>query len=518
MIGQTLDNKYKIIRLLGQGAMGAVYEAEHTGTSRRVAVKVIIGDLGQNASLVARFQREAKAAGSIDTQHIAQVLDTGTDPTSGCPFMVMEFLAGEDAQELFLKTAPLRPDLALRMIAQACLGLQKAHEANVIHRDIKPANLFLAERDGGEIVVKILDFGIAKIRQDQSADAGLTRTGSMLGSPLYMSPEQARGQKNIDHRTDVWSLGVVLYQALTGRTPHEDVQALGELIIAICSEEAPPLQDFAPWVSPEVVAIVHRALRFDPQGRYQSAADMLTDVKSCLPDGWSISTDSLTPLTDAERAVVAPSFSPAEQTSLLGAAATDNLAAGRASLIDSGERGRASQPSLGRAPLTSLAQSNGSSSPGTPGSMAPMPSMAPPPKSNSLLIAVVIALAALVLGGGFALLSRPKQPAPVVEVVAPPPTAAPVTTAAAETAAVVTAAPLPDRTVKVVLVPSDVSAEVDGAPATVRDGIIEITGPSGTVHEVSLRKGKLVASGKVTITESGAAPPKLELNANTPRP
>src|SRR5262245_5329880 len=220
--GALVDKKYQVTKLLGAGAMGAVYEAEHTGTGRRVALKVIMGQLAKDAVLVARSHRAARAAGQIETQHITQVLDTGFDKESELPFMVMEYLEGEDVQHLLKRTGPVHPDIALRIVAQACLGLQKAHDKNVVHRDIKPANLFLAKRDAGEVIIKLLDFGIAKIKMDQSQEtesAGLTKTGNMLGSPLYMSPEQARGAKGIDHRTDIWSLGVVLYQALCGKTP-----------------------------------------------------------------------------------------------------------------------------------------------------------------------------------------------------------------------------------------------------------------------------------------------------------
>ena len=287
MIGTLLDGRYEIASLLGQGAMGAVYEAKHKGTNRKVAIKVInSGDVNKDQKLVGRFQREAKAAGSIDTQHITQVLDTGVDRDSGLPFMVMEFLAGEDLQALFKRLGPVSPELALRLVAQTCLGLQKAHEAQVVHRDIKPANLFLTERDGGELIVKLLDFGIAKVKMDQANEtesAGLTKTGSMVGSPLYMSPEQALGAKSIDHRTDVFSLGVVLYQALTGRTPFQHIDALGQLIISICHDSPPPVHAFAPWVTPEVEQIVEAALNRDPNGRFQTAHAMLEAVRSQIP-------------------------------------------------------------------------------------------------------------------------------------------------------------------------------------------------------------------------------------------
>ncbi|HVY47703.1 MAG TPA: serine/threonine-protein kinase, partial [Minicystis sp.] len=308
-VGTVVDGRYEIRTLLGAGAMGAVYEAAHTGTGRRVAIKVInSGDVNKDQKLVGRFQREAKAAGAIDTQHITQVLDTGVDRESGLPFLVMELLRGEDLQNLFRRLGAIQPEFALRLVAQACIGLQKAHDAHVVHRDVKPANLFLSERDDGDLVVKLLDFGIAKVKMDQANEtesAGLTKTGSMIGSPLYMSPEQALGSKSIDHRTDIWSLGVVLYQALTGRTPFQHIDALGQLIISICHEAAPPVQHFSPWVPDEVVQIVERAMMRDAGERYQSAAEMLDAVRTLLPGGWSITPDMLVPMTaEARRSAI----------------------------------------------------------------------------------------------------------------------------------------------------------------------------------------------------------------------
>ncbi len=172
MQGTQIDEKYEIIRQLGEGGMGAVYEARHLGTARRVAVKVISSSLAKGPEVVARFQREARASGSIDSQHVVQVLDTGIDPATSNPYMVMEYMAGEDLHQLIERLGVLSPDLALRMVAQACQGLGRAHEIGILHRDIKSANLFLAHREGSERVVKILDFGIAKIRADQYSQTG----------------------------------------------------------------------------------------------------------------------------------------------------------------------------------------------------------------------------------------------------------------------------------------------------------------------------------------------------------
>lgn len=453
-----------------------MYEAQHTGTGRRVAVKVIsTGDIAKNQALVGRFHREAKAAGSIDTQHIVQVLDTGTDESTGLPFMAMEYLAGEDAQHVFQRLGPVRPELALRIIAQACIGLQKAHEARVVHRDIKPANLFLAERDEGEVLVKILDFGIAKIKLDQQETAetqGLTRTGSMLGSPLYMSPEQARGAKTIDHRADIWSLGVVMYQALAGRTPHHHIEALGELIIAICSELPTPVQDHAPWVPPEVAAVVHGALRFDPAERYQTAADMLAAIKPLLPNGWALRTDMLTPLSDEEKAVVAPKIT-------IGPMA-----------------GRASIPVIG-----------GGDTAGTHDPVVGAPASTTPARPPRLGIAAGVALLAGVAGvATYALRSHPPPAPPVAAVTAatppppdPEPTAAP------------TVAPEAPRTVKLVILPEDATVEVDGAAVKAKNGIVDVTGDLGSVHHVHLAKDGADTTEDVVVTVAGALPAKVEL-------
>ena len=278
--------------------MGRVFEARHAGTGRRLAVKLIQGGDPANAGALARLQVEARAAGAIESEHIAEVLDVGSDEASGAAYIVMEHLVGEDLQHLLARLGPLPPPLCLRLAAHACLGLQKAHAAGVIHRDIKPANLFLAEREGGERVLKILDFGIAKLKpsplQSAGAAAGkqeeaqkeegtrLTQTGSMIGTPLYMSPEQVRGQRTIDHRADIWSLGVVLFEALTGRPPHLR-EAVGDLIVAICVDRAPLVTTFAPWVPPGVATIVERALTIDPAARFQRVEDFLDALLALLP-------------------------------------------------------------------------------------------------------------------------------------------------------------------------------------------------------------------------------------------
>jgi len=317
MARELVAGKYKLIRLLGRGGMGEVHEATHLSTGRRVAVKLLTfvqttGDDDPNRlkEVTTRFYREARATGQIDSPHVVEILDAGADEESLQPFIVMEYLTGNDLQQVLKRTGTLNVQTALKVTAQAALGLAKAHVGNIIHRDIKPANIFLAQEEAtGRVVVKLVDFGIARLKTEEGHDLtqDLTRTGSMLGSPTYMAPEQARGLKSIDGRVDVWSLGIVLYKLLTGTTPHERGEGgLGELLIRICVVPAPSVQERAPWIPPGVAQVVHRALKLDPTERYASGQEF---YEALLPliEGGSLELDEsvLAGATDEERSFVA---------------------------------------------------------------------------------------------------------------------------------------------------------------------------------------------------------------------
>lgn len=496
LVGTTLDSRYEITRIIGAGGMGAVYEAQHAGTGRRVAVKVIsTGDLTKDAALVGRFQREAKAAGAVDTQHICQVIDTGTDSSTGWPYMVMEYMVGEDVQQLLRRVGPMASDIALRVVAQACVGLQKAHDAGVVHRDIKPANLFLAKNDSSAVIVKLLDFGIAKVKMEHASelgDAGLTRTGTMLGSPLYMSPEQARGVKTIDHRADIWSLGVVMYELLTGRTPYHHIEALGELIIAICSEPPRPVQDFAGWVSPEVAAVVHRALKAQAADRFQSAGEMLEAIKPLLSGGMSLEEPMLVSLSETNRQMVAKRLTMPPPPSLPPPpVAAQSMPPPALTQEGAGTTGGVSAPTERRPQVQ--------------------------PKSNVTLVVIGAALSVAVLGGvGLKFLGGPGDTSSQNANIAAAPLSNTATTTPVTARVVPTIAPALDpnaetRTVKLVIIPEEAEVKVDGTSAKVKRGAVEITGKLGSVHKVTLTIGKDTIEEDIVVSDGGALPPKIEL-------
>jgi serine/threonine protein kinase len=302
MSGRIVDGKYRLLRQVGVGGMGSVHEAEPIqgdsegpepapGVEHRVAIKLLLPEVldPEDGTRLVRFQREATAASAVDTEHIVRVLGFGTDPAMEEPYMVMELLHGEDLDHLLARVGRLPPDVVLRIAAQACLALEKAHEARVIHRDIKPANLFLARRAGGDVVVKILDFGIAKIKHTSGElSSDLTRSGTILGSLRYMSPEQTKDARRVDFRTDLWSLGMVLYHALSGKPPHDEISDLARLVLTLASSPPHLSPSVAPEVPREVASVVHGALELDPAKRFASAAAMLDAIRPLLPGGWSL--------------------------------------------------------------------------------------------------------------------------------------------------------------------------------------------------------------------------------------
>ena len=220
-IGMVLQDRYRIVRKLGDGGMGSVYEGEHVLIKRRVAIKVLHSQFAQNPEIVARFQREAEAATSIGHPNIIEVTDMGRFP-DGTAYMVLEFLDGRDWSKDIEREGPQPVGKVIHILTQVCDALTAAHAKGIVHRDLKPENIYLIERNGDTCFAKVLDFGISKIADGQAENRSLTQTGTALGTPYYMAPEQCQGKKDIDPRADINSLGVILYQALTAQYPYDD--------------------------------------------------------------------------------------------------------------------------------------------------------------------------------------------------------------------------------------------------------------------------------------------------------
>ena len=269
-VGSVMDDKYELVRLLGEGGMGKVLEGRHRAIGRRVAVKFLLPESARNPDIVRRFENEARAAGRLEHENIASVFDFGRT-AGGLPYLVMEYLVGEDCAHLLQRSGSLPVGHAVGLLLQVCRGLDVAHRNGIVHRDLKPANLFVTKRADRTDLVKILDFGIAKLR---SADAvGSTATGATMGTIPYMSPEQARGQKDIDHRSDVYALGVILYEFVSGRRPHEGDSAL-QIVHRILTTSPVPLDSVCGGLPPGLVAVVHRALAFEADDRFPSVVEL----------------------------------------------------------------------------------------------------------------------------------------------------------------------------------------------------------------------------------------------------
>ena len=213
--GEILAGKYRVERLLGSGGMGMVVAAHHLDLDEKVALKLLLPGAATNPMLVARFVREARAAAKIKSEHVARVTDVG-QLEDGSPYMVMEHLEGSDLAAYLTRTGPLPVAEAVDFVLQACEALAEAHGLGIVHRDLKPANLFCVQRVDDQRSIKVLDFGISKISVD-TASQSLTQTSALMGSPLYMSPEQMQSARTVDARADIWSLGVILFELLAGR-------------------------------------------------------------------------------------------------------------------------------------------------------------------------------------------------------------------------------------------------------------------------------------------------------------
>jgi serine/threonine-protein kinase len=270
-VGDLVAGKYRLDKVAGEGGMGIVYAAEHLVLRQRVAVKVLLPDAAASEAVVERFSREAQAAARIQSEHVARVMDAGS-LNSGAPFLVMEYLEGCDLEELLELQGTLPMEEVVDYVLQALEALAHAHAVGIVHRDLKPANLFLACRPDGGNAIKIVDFGISKATRSRPEEKRLTGQ-HVLGSPVYMSPEQLRNAKEIDGRADLWSLGVVAYEMLTGRPPF-DGEGVGEIFAAILEKEAEPVHRHNWRVPEELSRVIARCLERNPDDRWRDAHAM----------------------------------------------------------------------------------------------------------------------------------------------------------------------------------------------------------------------------------------------------
>ena len=322
-IGAVIAGKYQVEKMLGMGGMGVVVAARHMELGELVAVKFLFPRASRDPEAVARFMREAKVTVRIKTEHIARVLDIGK-LESGPPYILMEHLVGMDLAQLLKMRGPLPFAEAIDYVLQASVAIAEAHALGIVHRDLKPSNLFLTARSDGSPLVKVLDLGISKmimLGESGAKDVNLTDTSAVFGSPMYMSPEQVRSAKRVDVRTDLWALGVILYELLAGDTPFSADGAAG-LLAAIVADAPVPLRAKRTDVPGELEAVVMRCLEKDVTRRFQSIAEVVTALAPMATGGSQISVERVLRLSAGSGAGSLPPPQPSS-SSLSAYAATD---------------------------------------------------------------------------------------------------------------------------------------------------------------------------------------------------
>jgi eukaryotic-like serine/threonine-protein kinase len=275
--GRVLAHRYRLESRLGEGGMGSIWRAEHLVLAAPVALKLIDPEIAEDEDATARFMREAQAAATLRSSHVVQILDYGFD--GKVPFMAMELLEGENLAQRIKRLGRVPPAETARILTHVARAVARAHEAGIVHRDLKPENVFIVKNEDEE-VAKVLDFGVAKVDRKIIGPTAVTRTGSLLGTPYYMSPEQAQGNKTVDFRSDLWSLGVIAYECLIGKRPFYS-DAIGDLVLQICVREIPVPSHHG--IVPEGFdAWFARAVARDPELRFQSARDLTEALRDAL--------------------------------------------------------------------------------------------------------------------------------------------------------------------------------------------------------------------------------------------
>ncbi len=272
LVGRTIDGRYRVEGVLGEGGMGLVYRSKHIVLGKPLAIKVLRPDVSRDEEIITRFRQEAQSASSIGNQHIIDISDFGTLP-DGSTYFVMEFLDGSDLTKVIENQQPIAPARVVHIAKQLCAALGAAHEIGIVHRDLKPDNIYLIKRGGDPDFVKVLDFGIAKVGGSSSK---LTRAGQVFGTPHYMSPEQCSGS-GVDHRTDIYAIGVILYEMVTGQVPFDADNLMGILTKHLYEEPQPPSQHRAD-IPPELEQVVLRCMSKSTEQRYQTMQELLDDL------------------------------------------------------------------------------------------------------------------------------------------------------------------------------------------------------------------------------------------------
>ncbi len=269
--GDVLAEKYRIVRMIGRGGVGEVYEGENLRIRRKVAIKTLRSEFLAKSDVVQRFEREAQAAGRIGSAHIVEVLDLGDLP-DGSRYLVMEFLEGLTLSKHIKGAGRLGSVETAQLLVQLLEGLGAAHTAGIVHRDLKPANIVLTSK-AGDHFVKILDFGVSKFNTLASDELAMTKTGMVVGTPHYMAPEQAKGARGVDGRADLYAVGGIAYECVTGQVPFS-AQTFNELLFKIVLETPPPIESFVTDLDPDFASIVRKAMAREPNQRFQTAADL----------------------------------------------------------------------------------------------------------------------------------------------------------------------------------------------------------------------------------------------------